>query len=219
MFVNDGSSIGTEYIESGLMYDQARELNGALAMAKHRFNAGNYPTEDSSFENLALLTVDQALGDLASLIIALKRDLNNSNGRVIVFGVGYGASLATFARKKFPHLVDAVFASSPLFRAEAIDTSECCHALMYISILINVHFSAYFNSLSYIIRERGGNDCADRLRAAFVVLQILMDTNQTEFLEERMNLCTPIRGDNNQETAALVYRIANLISRFIRQNK
>lgn len=111
-------------MESGLIYDLARDTQGALATSKHRFTGGNYPTENASFENMALLTVDQALADLAVMISALRRDLNNSEGPVIVWGTGYGGTLATFARKRFPHLVHAVFASSALFRAEAIDTSN-----------------------------------------------------------------------------------------------
>lgn len=123
MFINDGGLVQNEYLLDGLVYDIARTTGGALATANHRYTGVNTPTEDASFENLAFLTVDQALGDLAALIATLQRDLS-THGRVIVWGTGYGGTLATFARKKFPHLIDGAFASSPLFRAEVIDNSK-----------------------------------------------------------------------------------------------
>lgn len=112
-----------ELLTRGLVFDIAAATGGALATFDHRFTGDNLLTEGSSLEELALLTVDQALADIAFFITTLRRDLDNTQGRVIVWGTGYGASLATFARKKFPHLVDGVFASSPLFRAEAVDSS------------------------------------------------------------------------------------------------
>lgn len=123
MFVNDGGRIKNEFLLSGLIYDVARESGGALVTADHRYSGDNVPTEGSTFEELQFLTVEQALNDIAILIATVQRDLGSS-GRVILWGTGYGATLATFARKKFPHLVHAAFASSPYFRAESIDNSN-----------------------------------------------------------------------------------------------
>lgn len=123
MFVNDGGRIQNEFLVGGLIYDIARLAQGALVTADHRYSGVNIPTENASFDQLALLTVEQALNDLAALISTVRRDLG-TNHRVILWGTGYGATLATFARTKFPHLVHAVFASSPMFRAAAIDNSE-----------------------------------------------------------------------------------------------
>lgn len=68
--------------------------------------------------------MDQAIADIAVLVNTLRDHLAADFPRVIVWGTGYGATLATFARKKYPHLIDGAFASSGLFRAEVSDESE-----------------------------------------------------------------------------------------------
>lgn len=123
MYVNDGGFIKNEFIEGGLIYDVARETGGALVTADHRFSGHNIPTEAATFDELAFMTVEQALADIAALVITVRRDLN-AQGPVILWGTGYGGTLASFARKKYPHLIHAVFASSALFRASSIDNSR-----------------------------------------------------------------------------------------------
>lgn len=78
----------------------------------------------ASFEDLAFLTADQALADIATLIGTVIADLEAVNPHVIVWGVGYGATLAVMARKKFPHLVHGVWASSGIFGARVVDTGK-----------------------------------------------------------------------------------------------
>lgn len=40
---------------------------------------------------------------------------NLYGGNVIVYGSGYGGTLATWARKKFPHLINAAWSSSGIY--------------------------------------------------------------------------------------------------------
>lgn len=124
MYINDGGIYHKEWLQSGLVYEVAARTGGALITADHRYTGVNIPVDSASFDDLALLTIDQALADISVLISTVKHDLGNERGPVILWGTGYGATLATFARKKFPHLVDGVFASSAYFRAEAIDNSK-----------------------------------------------------------------------------------------------
>lgn len=105
------------------MFDIARELGAALATADHRFFGNNIPTPTASFDDLQFLTVDQTLGDLTLLINAVRNEVG-TNGRLVLWGTGYGGSLAAHARKKFPQLVDAVWASSAYFQAETMDTRK-----------------------------------------------------------------------------------------------
>lgn len=70
-----------------------------------------------------------------------------------------------------------------------------------------------------ILRRHGGTECAERIDAAFFVLQLLLEIGETEYLTESLNLCTPLRADNEQEVAAVVYRLVNTISDYIRRNK
>lgn len=80
-------------------------------------------------------------------------------------------------------------------------------------------FSAYYDNLSSILHQRGGTECGSRVHAAFSVIQTLLEVGETAYLEERLRLCSPISAENDQETAALVYRLANTISEHIRFNQ
>lgn len=124
MYVNNGGVIKNEFIERGLVYDIARSTGGALVTADHRYSGHNIPTESATFDELAFMTVEQALGDIAALVATVQRDLDNQEGRVILWGTGYGGTLSTFARVKYPHLIHAAFSSSGIFRASPIDNSR-----------------------------------------------------------------------------------------------
>lgn len=55
------------------------------------------------------LTVEQSIADIATFIrfIRTAPDVDYST-KVILWGSGYGGTMATYARKKYPHLVDGV---------------------------------------------------------------------------------------------------------------
>lgn len=64
---------------------------------------------NASFENMEYLTVEQSLGDIATFIRFVRSQRNvNLPSKVILFGSGYGGTLATYTRKKYPQLVDGV---------------------------------------------------------------------------------------------------------------
>lgn len=68
---------------------------------------------------MALLTVDQALADIAVFIRYVEVNFKKSNSAVILWGSGYGASLAAWARQRYPHLVTGSWASSGIFYISA----------------------------------------------------------------------------------------------------
>ncbi|KAJ6623773.1 putative serine protease K12H4.7 [Pseudolycoriella hygida] len=205
VYINDGEQYTTEWIERGLIVDIARDLGGAVITSDHRYFRLNTATETSSFENLRFLTVDQALADIAALIATLREHLASDFPKVIVWGTGYGATLvhyfnATFARKKYPHLIDGAFASSGLFRAEVEDES-------------------YYDNLSYNLRRHGSNECHARVKNAFDVLEYLIENGEADYLTERLQLCKPLEVDNDQEVGFLVERFIDYISAYIKQHK
>lgn len=78
-----------------------------------------------SFESLEFMTVEQSLADIATFI----RFIRTSPGveyysKVILWGSGYGGTLATWVRKKYPHLVDGVWSSSGVFDIDLYSFSE-----------------------------------------------------------------------------------------------
>lgn len=61
--------------------------------------------------------MEQATADIAHFIQHIKDTYPGvKNSKVILFGEEYGAALAVWARQKYPHLVDGVWASSAYVR-------------------------------------------------------------------------------------------------------
>lgn len=66
--------------------------------------------------NLKFLTIEQSVNDIARLIQTVRADLSvASDVRVILWGTGFGAALATYAKQKFPHLINGVWSSSGVY--------------------------------------------------------------------------------------------------------
>lgn len=69
-----------------------------------------------TFENLEFLTVEQSLADIAIFIEFIRSSSDiYRNSKVILWGSGYGGTISTYARMKYPHLVDGVWSSSGIF--------------------------------------------------------------------------------------------------------
>jgi len=201
IFINAADETTTEWIEEGLVVDVARQVGGVLVTTDHRYVRLNIPTENASFENLQFLSVEQAVADVATLVTTLFDHLGKNDGaNVILWGSGYGATLATFARKKYPHLITAAFASSGTFRAEVFDTS-------------------YHDNLSANLLLHGSASCHQRVQNAFGVLNYLFENNQGEYISERLRLCNIIDPADSQQVALLFELIIDLISNYIRQQQ
>jgi len=200
VFINAfDENTGTRWIEEGLIVDVAAEVGGALATADHRYNGLNIPTETAEFEDLAFLTVEQAVADIATFVSTLFEHLGKDQGSpVILWGSGYGAALATFARKKYPHLITGVFSSSGTFRAEVFDTT-------------------YHDNLSANLRDHGSETCHLRVQNTFDILLYLFENGADDYLQERLRLCNPINSSNPQEVALLFELFIDLISNYIRR--
>lgn len=84
------------------------------------------PHRNASTVNLQYLTVEQSISDVAQLIRAAKADLPGAqDSKVILWGSGLGASLATWTKQKFPHLVHAVWSSSGAYQHVVHSAGKC----------------------------------------------------------------------------------------------
>ena len=82
---------------------------------RFRFYGKSHPTEDMSVKNLAYLSSQQALADLANFVSAMNVRHNLTEAKWISFGGSYPGSLSAWFRLKYPHLVHgAVSTSGPL---------------------------------------------------------------------------------------------------------
>lgn len=63
-------------------------------------------------ENLAYLSSEQALADLATFTVAMQEEHGLKENKWIAFGGSYPGSLAAWYRLKYPHLVHGSIATS-----------------------------------------------------------------------------------------------------------
>jgi len=198
IYLKDTGDYTTRWIESGLMVDLAREHNGSLFTFDYRYFAGNQPTPTASFEDLQFLTPEQILADLAQFITAIQllHDVYGSN--VIVYGSGYGGTLATWARKKFPHLIHGAWSSSGIFE------------------LVVASISVY-DSLSYSIYRTSGSECRDFIAEAFEAAEQLVINDEGEELQELFNLCSPVDTDSQNDVSLFFQSFYDMLIDYVQQ--
>lgn len=86
----------------------------------------------ASLDDLAFLSVDQVLGDIAVFIHTARRHLENYAGRVFVWGSGLGGTLAVLARQKYPNLIHGAWSSNGIFMPTVFTT--CNNDLQFCSV-------------------------------------------------------------------------------------
>lgn len=157
------------------------------------------------------------------MITTVRRHLD-STGNVILFGMGYGAKLAVWARQVYPHLIDGVWSSSGIFQPDPISFSKnfCLTYQLFLKTIIIFCFLFlldFYNNLESNILYRGGQDCALRIENAFEIMDYLIENDENEYLQERMNLCNPVDSSSDHDIAMFFeYNIA-FISDYIDNNQ
>jgi hypothetical protein len=120
IYVGGEWTISAGWLQSGHMFDMAKELNGTMYYTEHRYYGQSHPTPNTTTENLRFLNIDQALADLAHFIVQKKSentDLKDSG--VIMVGGSYSATMVSWFRKKYPHLANGAWSSSAPLLAKA----------------------------------------------------------------------------------------------------
>lgn len=141
-------------------------------------------SSDTSFENLEFLTVEQTLADIAQFISEAQRAHDGPNSRIILWGSGYGATIAAWARKRYPHFIDAVWSSSGSFNIEPFTFSQ-------------------YDLLSYVLLEQGGEECQQTVQQAFEVVEQLVRSHEGEYIQGRLNLCSAVDTNSTGDIGAL----------------
>lgn len=190
IYIGGGNDNHVDMITRGAVFDLANETNGALLALEHRFFGQSRPTEDTSVKNLAWLNIHQALGDISHFINFIRKAYNEP--KVVLFGRGYGAALAVWARQKFPHLVDAVWASSPYVN----------------TMLENPDFMV---NAAGTIRTIGGDDCYRVIENTYKAFEKAFESRNVSWIEERFKLCYPIDLDTEAEVSRFFFGFAGEI--------
>ncbi|KAJ1721794.1 hypothetical protein LPJ61_005995 [Coemansia biformis] len=114
------------YLVAGEPFTLAKATGGMVLIIEHRYYGESYPVADMSGPNMRYLTVDNALEDIAHFIrnaapfvkSAIGVDISPGSKWVAVGG-SYSATLAAWARQKYPALIHAAYSSSAPVLARA----------------------------------------------------------------------------------------------------
>ena len=147
-----------------------------------RFYGQSLPTEDSSTKNLAYLSSDQALADLARIIPYIKHRLNSPHSKVITFGGSYPGNLSGWFRLKYPSITQGSIASSAPVRAEE-------------------NFSQYMDVVAEALLYFGGQACYNAFEEAANDIAHLASggagSDGMAKLEKDFKLCKAIENEND----------------------
>ncbi|KAJ1973614.1 hypothetical protein H4R35_004026 [Dimargaris xerosporica] len=107
-------------VQRGFLMDLARATKGLVVSLEHRYYGRSNPVPDLSPANMRLLTVAQALADMAYFIehAPLPQIQRVPSTRWVVVGGSYAGNLAAWMRLEYPHLVFAAYSSSGPVRAK-----------------------------------------------------------------------------------------------------
>jgi Serine carboxypeptidase S28 len=184
------------------MFDMAKELKGTMYYTEHRYYGKSHPTNDTSTQNLKFLTVEQALADLAHFIEYVKASSNDlKNSGVIVVGASYSATLATWARLKYPHLISGAWASSaPLYS--------------------KMDFYEYNEVMTQSIKIVGGDACLKRFEGVFKQLEEFVTSAKPELLlkiEKEFKLCEPL--DVKRDAEHFIYEMSDTVAGLVQAHR
>lgn len=146
-----------------------------------------------SVENLKYLSVDQALADVAHFITEIKSNAKYTNSPVVVIGVSYAASMATWFRQKYPHLAVGAWASSA-------------------PLLAQVDFKEYKEVVAQSLALAGGQDCLDAVAKGFQLTAQLIAENRTTELMAAFNLCDDFDVNNRWNVWNLHSEISDIFA-------
>ncbi len=163
-------------LNEGKLYltDLAKEFNGSLFYIEHRFYGKSRPTNDTSLKNLRYLKVEQALEDFANFVRFLKMQPRFKDSKVLIHGASYSATLAVWFRQQYPHLADAVWASSAVLD-------------------LKVEFSEYKEAMTEAYQIMGGENCTDFINSTFAEIEEILESGNTSRIEKSFNLSLPLK--------------------------
>ncbi|XP_055524234.1 putative serine protease K12H4.7 isoform X2 [Wyeomyia smithii] len=183
-------TISAVSISSGHFYDMAKSLGAYLCYTEHRYYGLSRPTVNTRTDSLKFLNIDQALADLAHFVEEIKSSIEGaSNASVIMAGGSYSATMVTWFRQKYPHLIDGAWASSA-------------------PLLAKLDFVEYYEVVSDSIRLVGGDACAERIGRAFNQTESLLDREEFDRVREEFMLCDNIDFSNTLDRRIFFWSIS-----------
>ncbi|KAM8707884.1 hypothetical protein ACLKA7_014933 [Drosophila subpalustris] len=192
-----------KWMHEGAWIHYAEHFGALCIQLEHRYYGQSHPTSDLSTSNLAYLSSEQALADLASFVIAMKAKYNLADTQKwIAFGGSYPGSLAAWAREKYPSLIyGAISSSGPL--------------------LAQVDFTQYFEVVKASLASYKP-DCVEAVQRSFAQVEILLrHMIGQRNLDEKFKTCTPLKDsiENALDISSFFENLAGNFAGVVQYNK
>ncbi|KAI9979484.1 hypothetical protein PInf_029378 [Phytophthora infestans] len=160
------------------VYYLAEQHRALLLALEHRFYGKSYPTEDMSLPNLAYLSSEQALADLAHFHSFVTDKYGLTDEKWVAFGGSYPGNLAAWVKLKYPALFAGTVASSAPIQAKT-------------------DFFEYMEVVGDGLRYFGGGECYHEVEKAITQLGHLMDEGQKgrDKVAELFKPCYPMTNE------------------------
>jgi len=176
MIGGEGEASPHWLIGDSTLVQYASQQGAALVLLEHRFYGQSRPTNNTSVENLELLSSRQALADLAHFIATI-RDEEGLLGPWVAVGGSYPGSLAGWLRLKYPHLVSGAVATSGPVAAKP-------------------DFPEYLQVVQEALKSSTPG-CSEALsRAASQLTALVLNKSAQAQVTDMFQLCTPWTGQN-----------------------
>ncbi|XP_055641290.1 putative serine protease K12H4.7 [Toxorhynchites rutilus septentrionalis] len=197
IYVGGNWPVSNFFIEHGHFHDLAARQHAWLFANEHRYYGQSIPTPNLSVQNLRFLTVEQSLVDLAEWINHLRRNVvRDDNARVVLLGTGYAGAIATWARQRYPHLVDGVWVSSGQLDAR-------------------LNYKEYAVRVGELIRQHGSNECYGRIWRAFRTAENLIDAGLSSTVTELFKTCHPLNPESMLDAETLFFNVKEIVQEAI----
>jgi Serine carboxypeptidase S28 len=184
IYVGGESTISTDQVLAGHMYDMAKNLSGIILHTEHRYYGLSQPFPELNETDLNYLNVSQALADLASFIIQIKQVPALKDSGLILVGGSYAANLVVWFMEKFPGLAKGAWASSAPLESR-------------------IFYPEYMQIVEEAITHFGGENCTTRIEFAIQELEKLVEEGDNEKIKEIFKFCNDFDSKNITETASL----------------
>jgi hypothetical protein len=114
----------------------ATHFNATIVTLEHRFYGSSLPYgNDFSTPKLALLTVEQALADLATFVTWFAK-----HRPVVTFGCSYAGAMSAWFRVRYPNVTVGSISSSGVVNP-ILDFTQVNHVLVFFCLCSNLSFS------------------------------------------------------------------------------
>ena len=164
------------------LYAHICRFHAAMLVAvEHRFYGTSIPQNWNSTKGLGLLTMQQAVTDLAVFRDKFQKQVISRHGynenAWIVIGCGYAGALATWARSKYPRQFSGAWASSPPLQPVVDFPSHDIHDRS----MLGEQCAKKIEMLSEALGDEARNEDQNHLQRLKSIFRTHQDLDHTDF--------------------------------------